>query len=154
MSWKPFHLFQSFTCPVRDVCLWISYIGLGQYKNKFLHNMVDGRILLMISDMQLKKELGIGPMGHRVLLLHSIEGLSNAHEDQSARSAGHKVVRPSSARPMPPGANRPTSEYPRRPASASRAVIPPDQYLGPAAGKVGIVKQIINKEKEGTIRTV
>lgn len=50
-------------------------------------------------------------------------------------SSSHE--RPASARPSSAARGRPpASEHPRRPASASPNVVPPDRYLGPAAGKV------------------
>lgn len=60
--------------------MWVDSIGLGQYRKKFMHNIVDGRMLLMLSDDQMKAELGIGPMGHRVALLRAIENLLDEFE--------------------------------------------------------------------------
>jgi hypothetical protein len=57
---------------VRDVCTWIDSIGFNQYRKKFMHNLVDGRVLLMLDDKQLKSEIGIGPLGHRVALVRAI----------------------------------------------------------------------------------
>ncbi|KAI8471605.1 MAG: hypothetical protein J3K34DRAFT_506248 [Monoraphidium minutum] len=50
---------------VREVCEWVSALGLEQYRGRFLHHMVDGRLALRLGDGQLKSELGIGPLGHR-----------------------------------------------------------------------------------------
>jgi len=138
------------TWDVRDVCTWVDVIGMGQYRRKFAHNCIDGRLLLTLDDTQLKAELGIPPLGHRRAILDAIETLasggrggdrgSQRDEDQAptqrqrASSARRSGSRPSSSRPAP-------QEYPRRPASASPAVIPPDAYLGPALGKITVYEQ-------------
>eukprot|EP00198_Chlamydomonas_reinhardtii_P012797 XP_001702134.1 flagellar associated protein [Chlamydomonas reinhardtii] len=54
-----------------DVANWVDFIGLGQYRRRFLHHCVDGRMLLRIKDAQLKSELSIGPMGHRAAVLEA-----------------------------------------------------------------------------------
>jgi hypothetical protein len=46
------------TWDVRDVAMWVEYIGLGQYRKKFSHNCIDGRLLLAITDQQLKVGAG------------------------------------------------------------------------------------------------
>lgn len=135
----------------RDVALWVDLIGMGQYKKKFLHNAVDGRLLQSLTDGELKEDLGIGPLGHRKCILDAIASLSSAadnmeaegspetsrpplHQPKQVRQRSLSTQRPLSARPA---SAKPAQEWPRRPASASRAVIPPDPYLGPVAGKVG-----------------
>jgi len=42
------------TWGVRDVGMWVEYIGLGQYRKKFMHHSVDGRLLLQVTDRLLK----------------------------------------------------------------------------------------------------
>ena len=142
---------------MRDVCTWIESIGLGQYRKKFLHNLVDGYVLFTLDDALLKQEIGIGPLGHRVALLRAIDALCDdgGGDDRSSPLGGGRQGggngrfsspargggRPSSAAPQQqPVGRSPPQEYPRRPASASTAVIPPDRYLGPAAGKVNPVQ--------------
>ena len=39
---------------VAEVCDWCDYIGLGQYRKKFVHHCIDGRLLLGLSDRDLK----------------------------------------------------------------------------------------------------
>lgn len=39
---------------VAQVCDWSDYIGLGQYRKKFVHHCIDGRLLLKLSDKHLK----------------------------------------------------------------------------------------------------
>lgn len=42
------------TWGVRDVGTWVDNIGLPQYRKKFMHHSVDGRLLLELSDTVLK----------------------------------------------------------------------------------------------------
>jgi hypothetical protein len=42
------------TWDVRDVGTWVDHIGLGQYRKKFMHHSMDGRLLLQITDSLLK----------------------------------------------------------------------------------------------------
>ncbi len=39
---------------VAEVCDWVEVIGLGQYRQRFLHQCVAGRLLLHLTDAQLK----------------------------------------------------------------------------------------------------
>ena len=39
---------------VPEVCDWVEYIGLGQYRKRFVHHCVDGRLLLHLTEAQLK----------------------------------------------------------------------------------------------------
>ena len=39
---------------VPEVCDWVEYIGLGQYRKRFVHHCVDGRLLLRLTETQLK----------------------------------------------------------------------------------------------------
>ncbi|GIL50691.1 hypothetical protein Vafri_6801 [Volvox africanus] len=153
------------TWDTADVATWVEFLGLGQYRRRFLHHCIDGRLLLRLNDAQLKSELGIGPMGHRCAILDAAANLIKNYkeaqrdrlaagetdgDDEAAAAAGARQElqrsstaprpRPASARPgaltmppPPPGA--------RRPASASRSVIPPDPFLGPAMGKVTVYEQ-------------
>ncbi|KAG2435433.1 hypothetical protein HYH02_011933 [Chlamydomonas schloesseri] len=146
-----------------DVALWVEFIGLGQYRKRFLHHCVDGRLLLRVKDAQLKTDLGIGPMGHRAAILDAASQLvRNYEEAAAAREAGDddggrheyggrsggggSAPRPRPASALPGGAGAltappPPPGGPRRPASASRSVIPPDPYLGPALGKQTVYEQ-------------
>ena len=47
------------------MCTWLEYIGMEQYRARFLHNYIDGRLLLQLSHDLLKLEVGVGPFGHR-----------------------------------------------------------------------------------------
>ncbi|GBG00440.1 hypothetical protein Rsub_13096 [Raphidocelis subcapitata] len=61
---------------VSEVGRWLAAIGLEQYRLKFVHHVIDGALLLRLGDAELKAELGIGPLGHRVALLAGIEELA------------------------------------------------------------------------------
>ena len=39
---------------VAQVCDWAEYIGLGQYRKKFVHHCIDGRLLLSLTHKDLK----------------------------------------------------------------------------------------------------
>ncbi|GLC56411.1 hypothetical protein PLESTB_001102000 [Pleodorina starrii] len=146
-----------------DVATWVDFLGLGQYRRRFLHHCIDGRLLLRLNDAQLKSDLGIGPMGHRCAILDAaanlIKNYKEAQRDRAAagddddgtadgrhefqRSTTAPRARPASARPgalstAPPP---PPGGAARRPASASRSVIPPDPFLGPAMGKQTVYEQ-------------
>jgi hypothetical protein len=47
---------------VNDVCDWVDGLGLSQYRKKFMHHVVNGRLLLRLNDALLKTELAIGPL--------------------------------------------------------------------------------------------
>jgi hypothetical protein len=48
---------------------------MEQYRTRFVHNHIDGRLLLTLDDKLLKAELGIGPLGHRAAILSAIRAL-------------------------------------------------------------------------------
>ena len=37
-----------------EVCDWVEHAGLGQYRQRCLHQCVTGRLLLALTDSQLK----------------------------------------------------------------------------------------------------
>lgn len=51
-----------FVAVVNDVCDWVDGLGLSQYRKKFMHNVVNGSLLLRLTDQLLRSELGIGPL--------------------------------------------------------------------------------------------
>jgi hypothetical protein len=44
---------------------YVVALSLGQYRKKFMHHVVDGRLLLRMTDALLRTELGIGPLVRR-----------------------------------------------------------------------------------------
>lgn len=61
---------------MEDVLAWLDFIGMDQYRQRFTHHCITGRLLLSIKDEQLKWEVGIGPLGHRAAILESIADLA------------------------------------------------------------------------------
>jgi hypothetical protein len=47
------------TWGVREVAAWVELIGLGQYRKKFTHHCIDGRLLLQLTDTSLKVGAGL-----------------------------------------------------------------------------------------------
>ena len=60
--------------PTMDIVVWLRRLGLGQYEAAFLENEVDERILASLTQEDLK-EIGVGPVGHRRMLLEAIAAL-------------------------------------------------------------------------------
>ena len=46
---------------VAQVCDWAEYIGLGQYRKKFVHHCIDGRLLLSLTHKDLKVPYTLPP---------------------------------------------------------------------------------------------
>ena len=72
---------------VQEVCVWIKWLGLGQYRPRLVHHCVSGGLLLRLRPEQLKADLGIGPLGHREGLLQAIDDLRRCQ--QSLPGDGH-----------------------------------------------------------------
>src|SRR6516164_6768514 len=68
-----------------DVGGWLRKLGLEQYEAAFRENEVDERVLPSLTQEDLK-EIGIGPVGHRRILLRAIAALNAdvSDEDPSA----------------------------------------------------------------------
>ena len=151
---------------VREVCEWLEALGLGQYGRRFLHNVVNGALLLGLSDADPKAELGIGPLGHRVAILQGIEELeaaaatsafvvalsrqfaaARARRSGGGNGSGGNGGAGALARPPSRGggdAKRPRSAPTMR---ARAPAAPPDAdpgaaaFLGPAAGRTTVQEQ-------------
>lgn len=63
---------------MREVATWVEFIGMGQYRLKFIHHSVDGALLLQLNEARLAKDLRVLPLGHRVALLGAIAELRSA----------------------------------------------------------------------------
>ncbi|GFR41127.1 hypothetical protein Agub_g1775 [Astrephomene gubernaculifera] len=137
------------TWDIREVATWVEFIGMGQYRSKFVHHSVDGTLLLALGEPELARELRILPLGHRRALLGAIAELHEAAEAAEKERA---------ERGLPPGVpvqrarteaervaelrrRAALQEGPRRPAGAGAGVIPPEPYLGPALGKMTVYEQ-------------
>ena len=54
-----------------DVATWLRSLGLERYEEAFRDNEIDERVLLSLTQEDLK-EIGVGPVGHRRMLLEAI----------------------------------------------------------------------------------
>jgi hypothetical protein len=70
---------------------------MSQYRKKFLHHRITGKLLLRVTDAVLKVELGIGPLGHRSLILEGRQRLLHGDEQLDDMAAA-RYVRPSKLR--------------------------------------------------------
>jgi SAM domain (Sterile alpha motif)/Adenylate and Guanylate cyclase catalytic domain len=57
-----------------DVVVWLRSLGLERYEAAFRDNEIDERVLPSLTQEDLK-EIGIGPVGHRRILLEAIAAL-------------------------------------------------------------------------------
>jgi hypothetical protein len=57
-----------------DVLVWLRSLGLERYEAAFRDNEIDERVLPSLTQEDLK-EIGVGPVGHRRMLLSAIAAL-------------------------------------------------------------------------------
>jgi predicted ATPase/class 3 adenylate cyclase len=57
-----------------DIVVWLRSLGLGRYEAAFRENEIDEQILPSLTQEDLK-EIGVGPVGHRRMLLEAIAAL-------------------------------------------------------------------------------
>ena len=57
-----------------DVVVWLRSLGLGKYEAAFRENEINERVLPSLTQEDLK-EIGVGPVGHRRILLEAIAAL-------------------------------------------------------------------------------
>src|SRR5271169_4501984 len=57
-----------------DVGGWLRSLGLERYEAAFRENEINGRVLPSLTQEDLK-EIGVGPVGHRRILLEAIAAL-------------------------------------------------------------------------------
>jgi class 3 adenylate cyclase/predicted ATPase len=79
-----------------DVAVWLRSLGLEQYEAAFRENEINERILPILTQEDLK-EIGVGPVGHRRLLLEAIaalhvDGGGNAPSASVATTSGAQSV--------------------------------------------------------------
>src|SRR5262249_54769949 len=79
---------------VMDVVVWLRSLGLEEYEEAFRGNKINERVLPNLTQEDLK-EIGVGPVGHRRILLEAIASLRN---DGSAKAPSVDQT-PSVARP-------------------------------------------------------
>jgi class 3 adenylate cyclase len=83
-----------------DVVVWLRSLGLEEYEAAFRDNKIDERVLPNLTQEDLK-EIGVGPVGHRRILLDGIVALRN-HGSTQTPSVTAATARPSA--PMPTAA--------------------------------------------------
>jgi class 3 adenylate cyclase/tetratricopeptide (TPR) repeat protein len=59
-----------------DIVVWLRSLGLDEYEAAFRDNRINGRVLPNLTQEDLK-EIGVGPVGHRRILLDAIAALRN-----------------------------------------------------------------------------
>src|SRR5262249_33162033 len=60
-----------------DVVVWLRSLGLEEYEAAFRDNKINERVLPNLTQEDLK-EIGVGPVGHRRILLDAIAALRSA----------------------------------------------------------------------------
>src|SRR5258705_8200274 len=73
-----------------DVGGWLRRLGLERYEAAFRENEIDDRVLPSLTQEDLK-EIGVGPVGHRRVLLAAIAALRD-DKDANAPSANLAVM--------------------------------------------------------------
>jgi class 3 adenylate cyclase/tetratricopeptide (TPR) repeat protein len=73
-----------------DVAVWLRSLGLERYEAAFRENEISERVLPSLTQQDLK-EIGVGPVGHRRMLLEAIAAL-RADTGDNAPSANLAVV--------------------------------------------------------------
>src|ERR1700693_3583498 len=79
-----------------DVLVWLRSLGLERYEGAFRDNEIDERVLQSLTQEDLK-EIGVGPVGHRRMLLEAIAALrgdtgSNAASADMAITSSAPIV--------------------------------------------------------------
>src|SRR5580692_4297472 len=59
---------------VMDIVVWLRSLGLEEYEAAFRDNKINERVLPSLTQEDLK-EIGVGPVGHRRILLEAIAAL-------------------------------------------------------------------------------
>jgi class 3 adenylate cyclase len=77
-----------------DVVVWLRSLGLEEYEEAFRDNKINERVLQNLTQEDLK-EIGVGPVGHRRILLDAIAAL---RADGSTKAPSADLT-PSAARP-------------------------------------------------------
>src|SRR6201984_2952169 len=81
-----------------DIVVWLRNLGLEEYEAAFRNNKIDERVLPNLTQEDLK-EIGVGPVGHRRLLLEAIAAL---HADKGGNAPGADAAITSSAPSVSP----------------------------------------------------
>lgn len=76
------------------VCAWLGSIGLGQCAAAFREQHIDGAVLLELTELELRDELGLQRMGDRALIRRELAklGQSSAAQDSVEPSSTQMVA--------------------------------------------------------------
>src|SRR5271156_200334 len=66
-----------------DVVVWLRSLGLEEYEAAFRDNKINERVLPNLTQEDLK-EIGVGPVGHRRILLGAIAAMRSAQSSLSS----------------------------------------------------------------------
>ncbi|MBR0934332.1 SAM domain-containing protein [Bradyrhizobium jicamae] len=69
-----------------DIGDWLRSLGLGQYEAAFRENEINEQVLPRLTQENLK-EIGVGPVGHRRILLEAITALREESRPSNAAAA-------------------------------------------------------------------
>src|SRR5215470_12637282 len=81
-----------------DVVVWLRSLGLEEYEAAFRGNKINERVLANLTQEDLK-EIGVGPVGHRRILLDAIAALRSAPSVKTPPSDEATVSSTPSPRP-------------------------------------------------------
>src|SRR5262249_39158 len=81
-----------------DVAVWLRSLGLEEYEAAFRDNKINERVLPNLTQEDLK-EIGVGPVGHRRILLDPVPPLRN---DASGKAPSVDAASTSGAPSAPP----------------------------------------------------
>lgn len=59
----------------KHVKIWLKLIGMDAYSDAFIREEINGQVLLELTENHLKNDIGVSVLGHRLLILKSIESL-------------------------------------------------------------------------------
>jgi hypothetical protein len=83
-----------------DVVVWLRSLGLGKYEAAFRENEISEKVLPSLTAEDLK-EIGVGPVGHRRILLEAVAAL---HADTGQKAPSTDVATATSAPSVSPSA--------------------------------------------------
>lgn len=63
------------TWTTAQVAIWLKSVGFAQYVDNFVENEIEGSHLLELGKNDLKEDLEIARLGHRMSILKAIESL-------------------------------------------------------------------------------
>jgi class 3 adenylate cyclase len=81
-----------------DVVVWLRSLGLGKYEAAFRENEISEKVLPSLTAEDLK-EIGVGPVGHRRILLEAVAAL---HADTGQKAPSTDVATATSAPSVSP----------------------------------------------------